>query len=177
MTRKKSSIQNTVAESVGRDLVIVQGSNIIRGPIAKATIQEEGETFRLCFHLRWSATRHEDSETWCKLWDKRQSRKESFGIVDASVRRRNGKVIITTKQNILTAEILPRRDRLTHQSSWKSWLTAGKTFVHGLIYGQPLCGFSQKTPSKWPMGHTCVGPDAPEKITCSRCKKELPFPS
>ena len=44
--------------------------------------------------------------------------------------------------------------------------------VHGLWYGQPLCGFQGRNPSEWPQGHTFVMATELEHISCDGCKRE-----
>ena len=44
--------------------------------------------------------------------------------------------------------------------------------VHGLLYGNVLCGFDQRTPNQWPPGHVWVAYFNLDEMTCQACKKE-----
>lgn len=46
--------------------------------------------------------------------------------------------------------------------------------VHGLLAGQPLCGFVQAPPVLWPDGHWWVGPDDYHLMTCPDCWNARP---
>ncbi len=42
--------------------------------------------------------------------------------------------------------------------------------VHALLYGQPLCGFSDTVPANWPEGHVWTYVADIKNITCASCK-------
>ena len=44
--------------------------------------------------------------------------------------------------------------------------------VHALLYGFPLCNFSNKVPKDWPPGNQWVSVDQIENITCQICKEK-----
>lgn len=48
-----------------------------------------------------------------------------------------------------------------------------KEYIHGLLGGMPLCGFSTDLPVNWPEGHTWVPTTDEKAIGCPSCRQVL----
>ena len=47
----------------------------------------------------------------------------------------------------------------------------GEPTVHCLLYGRPLCGFSNTVPAEWAPGNVWAGLEDADKVTCRTCKE------
>lgn len=57
-----------------------------------------------------------------------------------------------------------------HHGCLMQSLGLGGPFVHILIAGFPICGFSDKVPAEWPAGHKWVGVEDRDQATCPSCR-------
>lgn len=68
----------------------------------------------------------------------------------------------------------PRTSIPYHHGCFMEAIGIKATYVHVLMSGFPLCGFSQALPRDWPDGHRWVSIAHPDQATCPGCKSKLP---